>query len=73
MKTIIGAVLLAAGAVFLVWGINASDSVASEISEFFTGQPTDRSMWLIVGGAACAVAGLVALLLPRARHSSSGA
>ena len=70
MKIMIGAALLAAGAVFLVVGINASDSVSSEISEFFTGEPTERAVWLIAGGAALAAAGLVALLVPgRSRHS----
>ena len=73
MKTIVGAALLAAGAVLLFWGISASDSAASEISEFFRGQPTDRAMWLIVGGVVSAVAGLAALLIPGRRASHRGA
>jgi len=47
------------GIVLLIFGLNASDSVSSNISEAVTGAPTDKSIWLIglgilglvVGGA----------------------
>ena len=32
--------------VLLIWGISTADSSASEISEFFTGSPTDKAMVL---------------------------
>ncbi len=50
MNKIAGLALLAVGVVLLALGINASDSLGSEISEFFTGEPTQRSIWLILGG-----------------------
>lgn len=65
MRTLIGAALLAMGAVLLVWGIDASDSLGSEISEFFRGSPSDRSMWLILGGIVALAAGLGALFTTR--------
>ncbi|MDX1567240.1 MAG: DUF3185 family protein [Longimicrobiales bacterium] len=49
--------LLIGGLILMVFGIQASQSFASEVSETFTGSPTDRAIWMIVGGAAAAVAG----------------
>jgi hypothetical protein len=60
----IGIALLVGGVILLVFGLNASDSFASEVSEVFTGSPTDRSMWMIVLGAATAVGGLVMTVVP---------
>lgn len=57
VQRIIGIALLVGGVILLIMGIQAADSVSSSISKMFTGSPTDRSMWLIVGGAICIVAG----------------
>lgn len=65
MTRIVAFVLLAAGAVLLFFGINASESAGSEISEFFTGEPSDRAMWYMIGGAVLAAMGLGAFFLPR--------
>jgi hypothetical protein len=54
--------LLAGGIVLIVFGVNASNSLGSDVSRFFTGSPTDKAMWLLVGGALAAVAGLVGLM-----------
>jgi hypothetical protein len=53
---------LVVGIILIVWGLNASDSVSSSFSRFFTGSPTDKSMWLLIGGAAAGAFGLVGLL-----------
>lgn len=56
MNKISSLILLVAGVLLLVWGFNASDSIGSSFSRFFTGNPTDKAMWLLIGGAvACAV------------------
>jgi hypothetical protein len=57
----IGAVALVAGVILVIFGFNASDSIASEVSEVFTGNPTDRSIWMLVGGAALGIFGLALL------------
>ncbi len=44
-------VLLAAGVVLLVIGINATNSFGSDVSRFFTGSPTDKAVWLLIAGA----------------------
>jgi len=67
MNKAIGIALLVVGVLLLVWGINASDSVGSELSEAFTGKPTDKSMWMIIGGVVSGITGL-GLLLFTGRH-----
>jgi amino acid permease len=53
--------LLAGGIVLIIYGISASDSIGSSFSRFFTGSPTDRTMWLLIGGIVAAVVGLAGL------------
>jgi uncharacterized protein involved in exopolysaccharide biosynthesis len=59
--------LLVIGIVLLVFGINAHDSVASNAKEIVTGTPTDKSMWLIVGGIAGIIIGGLGSLFRRAQ------
>jgi hypothetical protein len=61
MNTVLSVALLVGGVVLLVFGYNASQSTSSELSRVFTGNPTDRAMWMLAGGAVLAVAGLVGL------------
>ena len=58
---VIGLVALVVGVILVIYGINASDSVGSEINEALSGTPTDKAMWLLIGGAALGVVGLVVL------------
>jgi hypothetical protein len=51
--------MIAAGIVLLILGFNASHSFSSDVSRFFTGNPTDKSIWFLIGGAVAVVAGLV--------------
>ncbi len=53
--------LLVCGIVLIVFGISASDSIASSFSEFFTGSPTDKAIWLLLGGLVAAIVGAVGL------------
>jgi hypothetical protein len=62
MNTALSVALLVGGIVLLVFGYNEYQSAGSEITKFFTGNPTDRSMWMLGGGAVLAVAGLVGLM-----------
>lgn len=58
MRALLGPILIVVGVVLLIFGFQASDSLASDFSRFFTGNPTDRSMWLIAGGTVAIVAGI---------------
>lgn len=53
--------LVAGGILLIVLGINASNSLSSDISRFFTGSPTDKAVWLLAGGVLMAVIGLMGL------------
>lgn len=61
MNRTISLVLLVAGIVLLGYGLFALDSIGSSFSRFFTGSPTDKTMWLLIGGAICAVIGLAGI------------
>lgn len=54
--------LLVGGIVLIVFGINASESFSSDVSKALTGSPTDKAVWMLVGGTVLAVAGLVGLM-----------
>jgi TRAP-type C4-dicarboxylate transport system permease large subunit len=56
--------------ILFIYGINASDSIGSEISEFFSGQPTDRTMWLLIGGVVALIVGLFMSFVPTGRRIS---
>jgi hypothetical protein len=61
MNKIISLALLAGGIVLMVVGINATNSFSSDVSRFFTGSPTDKAVWMLIGGIVAAVAGLATL------------
>ena len=54
--------LLVAGVILLVFGLNAYHSASSDVSRFFTGAPTDKALWLLIGGAVAGIAGLFGLV-----------
>jgi hypothetical protein len=42
--------ILAAAILLTLLGVCAMDSVSSDVSRFFTGDPTDEAMWILSGG-----------------------
>lgn len=54
-----GLALLVAGLILMVAGYQASHSFSSDVSRFFTGTATNKAMWMLVAGAASAIAGAV--------------
>ncbi len=58
MRLAIGPALVVLGIVLVIFGINASQSLGSDVSRFFTGNPTDRAVWLLIGGGLAIVVGL---------------
>jgi len=67
MNNVVGFAILALGIVLLIFGFNESQSFSSDVSRFFTGNPTDRSMWMIVGGSVAVIAGLFLAVSGRRR------
>ena len=69
MNTALGAGLLILGIILIIFGINAAQSFSSEVSEAFTGSPSNRSMWLLGLGIVSGVVGLVMLFMRGSRRS----
>ena len=62
MNKALGLALLVGGIILIVFGVNESNSLGSDINRVVTGNPTDKSMWMLIGGAVAAVIGLVMTL-----------
>ena len=58
----IAVALLVGGIVLTILGINATNSFSSDVSRFFTGSPTDKAVWMLIGGLVAAVAGLFGVM-----------
>jgi hypothetical protein len=61
MNKSISLAMLVGGLVLLVFGVMSVDSFGSDVSRFFTGAPTDKAIWMLIGGAVIALAGLSGL------------
>ncbi len=61
-QRIIGVVVLIVGIALLIVGLNASHSIADQVSDTFTGRFTQATTWYIVGGIAAGILGLLMVL-----------
>ena len=64
MRFVLGAAVAVLGVVLVIFGLDANDSVSSRVSKLFTGSPTDKTIWLLVGGVVAFVVGLSMALIP---------
>ena len=62
MNKLVALALLAGGIVLIIVGVNATNSFSSDVSRFFTNSPTDKAIWMLIGGIVAAGLGLTALL-----------
>ena len=62
MNRIVSLALLIGGIVLLAYGISASNSAGSSVSRAVMGAPTDKTIWLLVGGGLAALVGLAGVL-----------
>ena len=62
MNKAMSVALLVVGTLLLIWGVSAMESFSSDVSRFFTGSPTDKAVWLLIGGIGAAIVGLFGLL-----------
>jgi hypothetical protein len=62
VKAIVGFVLLAAGVVAFIYGLNASKSLVEQVSNSFIGRFSEATTWYMIGGFALAVFGLLMLV-----------
>ena len=65
MNKLTGLICLAVGIVFLIWGHNVAQAVNSQVKNLFTGEPTDKAMYLYIGGAVLCAVGVFQLVWKR--------
>ena len=53
--------ILVGGIILVIYGVSASESFSSDISRFFTGSPTDKAIWMLIGGIVAIIIGLAGL------------
>ncbi|MEQ8394419.1 DUF3185 family protein [Thalassobaculum sp.] len=66
-QQLVGIALVAAGAVLVGFGLNATEAPLGQISEALTGSYPDRTIWQLAGGAAALCVGVVLTARSRAR------
>jgi uncharacterized membrane protein len=69
MRKYIGASLVVLGIVLTAYGLKASDSLNSRMSQLFAGHPADGATWLLVGGILAVFVGLSLAAFRRPRAS----
>ena len=62
MNKIVSLALLIGGVVLIIFGIQATDSFSSDVSRLFTGSPTNKAVWMLIGGIVAAIVGLTMTL-----------
>jgi hypothetical protein len=62
MNKMISIALLVGGIVLIVFGVSATNSFSSDVSRFFTGSPTDKAVWLLIGGIVAVTLGGVGIV-----------
>lgn len=62
MYKAISLALLAGGILVTIFGVNEMNSFTSDVTRILTGSPTDRSVWMLVGGIVLVVFGLAGIL-----------
>jgi divalent metal cation (Fe/Co/Zn/Cd) transporter len=58
MSKLLSLALLVGGIILIVVGFNATNSFSSDVSRFFTGSPTNKAIWMLIGGVIAALVGL---------------
>jgi len=62
MNRIISLAILIGGIVLIVYGVKATHSVGSDFARLFSGSPTEKSIWLLIGGCVVSAIGAGGLL-----------
>lgn len=58
MNKMISVGLVVGGIILIVLGVQSMNSFSSDVSKFFTGAPTDKAVWMLIGGAVALGVGL---------------
>lgn len=66
---IINVGMIVIGLALLLTGVHASNSLSSGFSNAFQGTPSERSIWLMVGGGILTAVGVVRTLRSRSKRA----
>lgn len=58
MNKALSVALLVASIFLIIWGVSAMESFSSDVSRFFTGSPTNKAVYLMIGGLVAGIVGL---------------
>lgn len=61
MNKAISLALLIGGIVLIIYGVSANDSIGGRFTRFFTGSPTDETIWMLLGGILATIVGAAGL------------
>lgn len=67
MNKMVSLVLIVVGVVLIVLAVIAMDSFGSDVSRFFSGAPTDKSIWMLIAGVLATTVGLTGVTFFRAK------
>ena len=62
MNKIIFIALLVGGVVLMILGVQATNSFSSDVSRFFSGSPTNKAVWMLIGGIVAGIIGLIGVM-----------
>ncbi len=68
----IGLILLFVGVGLIAYAFNATEALNSAIAQVAASLPTNRTVWLLIGGSGAVVIGMTMIFRRPARSSSSG-
>ena len=70
MSKLFSLALLVGGIVLIVIGFNATNWLGADVSRFFTRSPTDKAIWIHIGGVVAVLVGLT-MLWGSPKHTKS--
>ncbi|MDP1579861.1 MAG: DUF3185 family protein [Candidatus Didemnitutus sp.] len=62
MNKAISLALLVGGIILIIYGVSANDSLSGRFTRFFTGSPTDETIWMLLGGIVATIVGAAGVL-----------
>jgi hypothetical protein len=62
MNKAISLALLVGGLILIIYGVSAADSIGGRFTRFFTGSPTDETIWMLLGGIVATIVGAGGLM-----------
>ncbi len=62
INKISGIALLVVGGLLILWGYNESQSLGSQLTKLYSGNPTENTLFYYIGGGVCLLLGAANLL-----------